>query len=180
MFLTEFHGTETVQLAASAPDVFHLLVNVDQLPEWNAHVHHVIERPPGPLAADVEWVIQMRAMGGRWPSRARALTVDRAALSFEHRSCSDDGNPSYAIWSWRVRPSENGSTLTVTWAVYPRSFWRKLLIARARRPVLAQEVRESLAGIDNHLHAEIRTPANSTDARVERFMERRAGKSQRS
>ena len=45
MFLTEFHGTETVPLAASAPDVFDLLVDVDRLPEWNAHIHHVIERP---------------------------------------------------------------------------------------------------------------------------------------
>jgi hypothetical protein len=96
-------------------------------------------------------VIQMRAMGGRWPSRARALIVDRTALSFEHRSCSDDGNPSYALWSWRVSPGERGSTLTVTWAAYPRSFWRKLLIARVRRPLLADEVRASLAGMDRYL-----------------------------
>jgi uncharacterized protein YndB with AHSA1/START domain len=155
MFVTEFHGTETVELSASASDVFDLLVNVDRLPEWNAHVHHVIERPECPLAAGVEWVVQMRAMGGRWPSRARALTVDQAALSFEHRSCSDDGNPSYALWSWRVNPSVHGSTLTVTWAVYPRSFWRKLLIARARRPVLAEEVRASLAGMDHYLHTAV-------------------------
>ncbi len=137
MFVTEFHGTQTVQLAARAPDVFDLLVDVDRLPEWNAHVHHVIERPGRPLTAGVEWVVQMRAMGGRWPSRVRALTVDRAALSFEYRSCNDDGNPTYALWLWQVRPSEHGSTLTVIWVVYPRSFWRKLLIARARRPVLA-------------------------------------------
>ncbi len=164
MFVTEFHGTETVQLSASAPDVFDLLVDVDRLPEWNAHVHHVIERPERPLAAGVEWVVQMRAMGGRWPSRACALTVDRAALSFEHRSCSDDGNPTYALWSWRVSPSEHGSTLTVTWAVYPRSFWRKLLIARARRPFLAEEVRASLAGMDTYLRADSGAPANSASA----------------
>jgi hypothetical protein len=163
MFVTEFHGTETVQLDAAAPDVFDLLIDIDRLPEWNAHVHHVIDRPERPLEAATEWVIQMRAMGGRWPSRARALTVDRAGLSFEHRSCSDDGNPSYALWSWQVRPSENGSALTVTWAVYPRSFWRKLLIARARRPVLAQEVRASLAGMDNYLRANTRAAASPTD-----------------
>jgi hypothetical protein len=158
MFLTEFHGTETVQLAAAAPDVFDLLVDVDRLPEWNAHVHHVIERPERPLAEGVEWVIQMRAMGTRWPSRARALTVDRAGLRFEHRSCSDDGNPSYALWSWQVNPEPPGSTLTVIWTAHPRSFWRKLLIARARRPVLADEVRASLTGMDNYLRTD-----NSTD-----------------
>jgi uncharacterized protein YndB with AHSA1/START domain len=159
MFVTEFHGTETARLSAAAADVFDLLVDVDRLPDWNAHVHHVIERPERPLAEGVEWVIQMRAMGGRWPTRARALTVDRAALSFEHRSCSDDGNPSYALWSWQVSPSENGSTLTVTWAVYPRSFWRKLLIARARRPALAEEVRASLAGMDQYLRTANLGPA---------------------
>jgi uncharacterized protein YndB with AHSA1/START domain len=153
MFVTEFGGTETVQLSASASDVFDLLVDVDRLPEWNAHIHHVIERPQRPLAEGVEWVIQMRAMGGRWPSRARALSVDRTALSFEHRSCSDDGNSSYALWSWRVSPGELGSTLTVTWAAHPRSFWRRLLIARVRRPLLAAEVRASLAGIDHYLRA---------------------------
>jgi hypothetical protein len=164
MLVTEFHGTETVQLSAAAPDVFDLLVDVDRLPEWNAHVHHVIERPERPLAEGIEWVVQMRAMGGRWPSRARALSVDRAALRLEHRSCSDDGNPTYALWSWQVSPREHGSTLTVAWAVYPRSFWRKLLIARARRPVLADEVRASLAGMDDYLRTESGTPADSTGA----------------
>jgi uncharacterized protein YndB with AHSA1/START domain len=151
MFLTEFHSAETVQLAKPATDVFDVLVDVDRLPEWNAHVHHVIERPDRALAAGVEWVIQMRAMGTKWPSRSRALTVDRAALSFEHRSCSDDGNPSYALWSWQLTPTPDGSTLTVTWTVHPRSFWRKLILARARRPVLADEVKASLAGLDNYL-----------------------------
>jgi uncharacterized protein YndB with AHSA1/START domain len=153
MLLTEFHGTEFVQLTAPATDVFDLLIDVDRLPEWNAHVHHVIERPDRPLASAVEWVIQMRAMGTRWPSRSTALTVDRSTLSFEHRSCSDDGNPTYALWSWQVTPSATGSTLTVMWAVHPRSFWRKLLLARARRPVLADEVKASLAGLDAYLRA---------------------------
>lgn len=157
MFLTEFHGTQTVRLSAPACDVFALLVDVDRLPEWNAHVHHVIQRPDRPLAEGVEWVIQMRAMGTRWPSRARALTVDRAALTFEHRSCSDDGNPSYGLWAWQVTPTEDGSTLTMTWAIHPKSFWRKLLLARVRRPVLADEVKASLAGLDTYLSTAAKT-----------------------
>lgn len=151
MFLTEFHGTRTIDLAASATDVFDLLVDVDRLPEWNTHVHHVIARPDRPLAEGVEWVIQMRAMGTRWPSRSRALTVDRTALTLEHRSSSDDGNPSYALWSWQVTPTGPGCRLTVTWAAHPKSFWRRLLLARARRPVLAREVTGSLAGLDAYL-----------------------------
>src|SRR5438552_9578034 len=147
MLLTEFRGTETVLLTAPAADVFDLLVDIDRLPERNAHVHRVIERPNRPLASGVEWVIQMRAMGIKWPSRSTALAVDRTARIFEHRSCSDDGNPSFALWSWQVTPIGNGSTLTVTRAVHPRSFWRRLLLARARRPVLADEVTASLAGL---------------------------------
>jgi len=159
MFVTEFHGTQAGELTSAAPDVFDLLVDVDRMPEWNAHVHHVIERPDLPLSEGVEWVIQMRAMGTKWPSRARALTVDRAGLRFEHRSCSDDGNPTYALWSWQVTPSPHGSELTVTWTVHPRSFWRKLLLARLRRPVLADEVRASLAGLDTYLRTDNPTGA---------------------
>jgi uncharacterized protein YndB with AHSA1/START domain len=133
--------------------VFDLLVDVRRLPEWNAHVHHVIERADRPLAPGMEWVVQIRAMGTRWPSRARAVIVDRTALSFEHRSCTDDGNPSYALWSWKVTAAETGSTLTVAWTAHPLSFWRKLLLARVRRPVLAEEVKASLAGLDSYLQS---------------------------
>jgi hypothetical protein len=151
MFLTEFHGTETVPLTAPAPDVFDLLVDVDRLPEWNQRIDHVIQAPPGPLEEGTEWVIEMRAMGSRWPSRARALRVDRSAGAFEHRSVTDDGNPSYVLWSWQVTPTSGGSILTVTWAVHPRSFWRRLLLARVRRGFLAAEVRTSVAGLGDYL-----------------------------
>jgi hypothetical protein len=151
MFLTEFHGTETVRLAAPAPDVFDLLVDVDRLPDWNEHVDHVIESPTGALEEGIEWVVEMHAMGSRWPSRAQALRVDPAAGAFEHRSVTDDGNPSYVLWSWQVTPSGKGTTLTVTWAVHPRSFWRKLLLARVRRGFLAAEVRASVTGLNDYL-----------------------------
>jgi hypothetical protein len=39
----------------------------------------------------------------------------------------------------------------VTWAVYPRTWGRRLLGARIRRPALINEVRTSLAGLDTHL-----------------------------
>jgi hypothetical protein len=153
MFLTEFHGTETARLTAPASDVFDLLVDVRRLPEWNAHIDHVIDAPAAPLGEGTEWVVEMRAMGSRWPSRARALLVDPAAGAFEHRSVTDDGNPSYVLWSWQVTPRDDGSTLSVTWVVHPRSFWRKLVLARVRRGYLAAEVRESVAGLDTYLAA---------------------------
>jgi uncharacterized protein YndB with AHSA1/START domain len=152
IFLTEFEGQESVRLSSSPRDVYDLLVDVDRLPEWNAAIDHVIERPAGPLAPGVEWVVEMRAMGTRWPSRSRASVVDRDKLAFAHTTQSDDGNPSFVTWTWNVDRAPEGCRLTVRWAAHPRTFWRKLLLARMRRPVLAGEVRASLAGIDAYLH----------------------------
>ena len=96
MFLTEFHGSDAARLTAAADAVFAALVDVDRLPEWNARIHHVIESPApaSPVAEGTEWVVQMRASGGRWPSRSRALVVDPAAGRFEYETHTDDGNPS--------------------------------------------------------------------------------------
>ena len=62
MLMTEFHGTETVNLTPPAADVFALLVDVGRMTEWNQHLHHVVEAPGGPLAEGAEWVLEMRAM----------------------------------------------------------------------------------------------------------------------
>jgi Polyketide cyclase / dehydrase and lipid transport len=153
MFLAEFHGSDAARLTAAADAVFAALVDIDRLPEWNTRIHHVIESPApaSPVAEGTEWVVQMRASGGRWPSRSRALVVDPVAHRFEYETHTDDGNPSSALWSWQVTPVDAGCELTVTWAVYPRTWGRRLLGARIRRPALINEVRTSLAGLDAHL-----------------------------
>ena len=153
MFVTEFHGSDAARLTAAADAVFAALVDIDHLPEWNARIHHVIESPApaSPVAEGTEWVVQMRASGGRWPSRSRALVVDPVAHRFEYETHTDDGNPTSALWSWHVTPAGAGCELTVTWAVYPRTWGRQLLGARIRRPALINEVRTSLAGLDAHL-----------------------------
>ena len=124
MFLTEFHGSDAARLTAAADAVFAALVDIDRLPEWNARIHHVIERPApaSPVAEGTEWVVQMRASGGRWPSRSRALVVDPVARRFEYETHTDDGNPTSALWSWQVTPGDAGCELMVTWAVYPRTW----------------------------------------------------------
>jgi uncharacterized protein YndB with AHSA1/START domain len=147
----EFHGTAGVVLDASPQQVFAVLVDVARLPEWNAKVHHVIELPGGPVAEDSEWVVQMRAMGTRWPSRSHATVVDAQGCRFEHTSRTDDGNPSYSMWSWEVRPDICGSELTVTWAMYVRTFGRRTFAAPLRKPRLEAEVRTSLAGLNLYI-----------------------------
>ncbi len=151
ILLEEFHGSDAARLISPPDAVFAALVDIDRLPEWNVRVHHVIEAPASPVAEGTEWVVQMRASGGRWPSRARALVVDPVARRFEHESRSDDGNPTSALWSWQVTPAGAGSEVTVSWAVYPRTWGRRLLGARIRRPALITEVRSSLASLDAHL-----------------------------
>jgi hypothetical protein len=106
MFLTEFYGSDATRLTAAADTVFAALVDVDRLPEWNARIHHVIESPApaSPVAEGTEWVVQMRASGGRWPSRSRALVVDPAAGRFEycpadHDAVTHAGHPAEEM-SW--------------------------------------------------------------------------------
>jgi hypothetical protein len=153
MTIDEFHGSAQVDLAAPADEVFALLVDVARLPEWNAHVHHVLEDPGRPLREGVEWVVQMRDMGAHWASRSRATAVDAATGRFEHTSRTDDDNPSYAIWSWQVTPTAAGCNLRVTWTGHPRSWWRRHLFAGIRSPRLEREVYASLAGLPDYLSA---------------------------
>ena len=153
MLLTQFHGSDATRLTASADAVFAALVDIGRLPEWNARIHHVIEDPACSVVEGTEWVVQMRASGGRWASRSRAIVVDPLVGRFEYETHSDDGNPTAALWSWHVTPAGLGSELTVTWAVYPRTWGRRLLGARIRRPALITEVRASLAGLDAHVQS---------------------------
>jgi hypothetical protein len=147
----EFHGTACGLLDARPEQVFAVLVDVARFPVWNAKVHHVIELPDGPLTEDSEWVIEMRAMGTRWPSRSHATTVDLEAGRFEHTSRTADGNPSYALWSWEVRPDLRGTELTVTWAMYVRTFGRRMFAAPLRKPRLNAEVRASLTCLNDYV-----------------------------
>jgi hypothetical protein len=81
------------------------------------------------------------------------VVVDAAAGRLEYESRSDDGNPSYGLWSWHVTPIASGCELMVAWAIYPRTWGRRLVGARIRRPALVSEVRTSLAGLDAHLRS---------------------------
>src|SRR5688500_18623405 len=89
-------------MAAAPPDaVFDLITDLDRLPEWIANMSAVVERPPA-LVPGVEWVVEFRAMGQKWRSRSRVETLDSERRVFAYRSGTDDGNPSFAMWQWRV------------------------------------------------------------------------------
>jgi hypothetical protein len=151
MLMREFHGTATIVLDAAPADVFATLVDIRRLPEWNAGIEKVVEGPPRPIAEGVEWVVQMHALGTRWRSRSRVALLDHDGLRFEHTSHTDDGNPSFAVWSWQVTPRGRGCLLSVSWAGHPKTFWRRALFSRLRAPALDSEVHASLEGLDGYL-----------------------------
>jgi hypothetical protein len=62
-------------------------------------------------------------------------------------SVSDDGNPSFTIWSWTVTEAPGGARVTVIWDPNPRTFWRRHLVVHWRRRCLARQVPRSLQAL---------------------------------
>jgi uncharacterized protein YndB with AHSA1/START domain len=142
-------ATATLQrdVAAPAQTVFDTLVYLEGLPSWNDAITRVLE-VPARLEVGSEWVVEMSAMGQRWASRSHALELDPVRRVFAYRSCTDDGNPSFAEWRWRVEDSGSGCRVTVSWVVNPKTFWRRVLLAHFRRRQLARaEVPRSLEAL---------------------------------
>lgn len=141
--------TNTVEATVDADpdDLFATLTDVSRLPEWNTAITKVVDAPDT-LEPGAEWVVQMHALAQSWDSRSRVLEIDRATRHFAYRSCTDDGNPSYAIWTWDVRQHPAGSTVTLTWDLHPATFWRRVLLARIRARQLARtEIPASLQSL---------------------------------
>ena len=141
--MTTFHGSVTDEIAADPDLLFGLITDIDRLPEWNSHIHHVVEAP-AELETGSEWVVEMRAMGAKWDSRTCLEERDPEARYFSYVSRSDDGNPSRALWSWQLTPTATGTRVAVEWELRPKTFWRKRLFARIRHRQLQHEVRASL------------------------------------
>jgi uncharacterized protein YndB with AHSA1/START domain len=149
----ELRGSITETINAAASEVFILVSDIDRLPEWNKLITRVVERPTE-LTRDAEWVVEMRAMGNSWNSRSRVVEHDRGSLRFCYRSQTDDGNPSFGLWTWTVKDAgPEAATVTVEWELHPKTFARCVLLARVRHRQLRNEVRESLRAVERTLSA---------------------------
>ena len=138
-------GWATTTIAAPADVVFAMITEPSRLPEWNPVIKATLDAPTS-LDGGREWVVTCQAMGAmKWNSRSRCEALLPAERRFVHRSATDDGNPSYAIWTWQVTPLDTGSRVDVTWELHPLTFWRRLLMARIRHRMLQREVPKSLA-----------------------------------
>lgn len=138
----------TQHLSVDADTAFHVITDVSRLPEWNGAITRVLGQPAD-LVQGAEWVVELTALGNTWPSRSHLHILDPEARHFAYRSCTDDGNPSFAEWAWTVRPTAGGCDVTVDWTLNPKSFWRRVLLARIRAYQLKRgEVPNSLRSLE--------------------------------
>jgi uncharacterized protein YndB with AHSA1/START domain len=136
--------TLTRHVDADPDATLRALCDLDRLPDWNPGITRLLEAPAS-LVPGAEWVVEVAALGQRWPSRSRLSVLDEGARRFEYRSVTDDGNPSYAEWAWGVRPAAHGCEVTVSWTLHPATFWRRVLLGRVRqRQLRRSEVPASL------------------------------------
>lgn len=132
----------------SPDDVFTTVTDVARLPEWNAAITAVIEQPEH-LDIGAEWVVQLHALGQTWPSRSVVENLDPRGRCFAYRSVTDDGNPSYALWTWVVADHPEGALVTVAGELHPHTFWRRVLLVHIRSRQLADtELTASLAALE--------------------------------
>jgi uncharacterized protein YndB with AHSA1/START domain len=151
--MREFHGTATTQVPAPPDEVFAVITDVDRLSEWNRAIQSTIERPDA-MTPGAEWVVVMHPPGiPSWRSRSQIEEIEPGAR-FAYRTNTDDKNPSYATWQWNLEPTDTGSRVSVSWDVYPKTFWRRLLAAPMRRRMLRRETAASLDTLRRTLETE--------------------------
>src|SRR5258708_429073 len=122
----------TTRFIASDPDsVFRLISTPALLAEWNCAIARVVDAP-AQLRPGAEWVVQLSALGQSWQSRSTVLELDPDTRRFSYRSQTDDGNPSYADWSWQVADAPDGCNVTVSFALHAVTFSRRVLLATVR------------------------------------------------
>ena len=133
---------------AVTPDIaMRTIIDLHRLPEWNQAITRVLD-VPRELTPGCEWVVEVTAFGRSWPSRSRLETLDLDTRRFSYRSGTDDGNPSYAEWTWTVTEQPGGCEVGVTWDVEPKTFWRRVLLSRVRQLQLSRtEVPASLTAL---------------------------------
>ncbi len=136
------------QLISADPDhVFQLLADPRRLSEWNRKIVRLVEAPEL-LTTGRQWVVELSALGQSWPSRSTVVELDASARRFAYRSQTDDGNPSFADWTWQVNDAAGGCAVTVSLRLHPATFWRRVLLVKVRgRQLHRHELPESLAAL---------------------------------
>ena len=142
------HVSASRIVALPADDVFNTITDLARLPDWNDAITAVIQQPDR-LEVGSEWIVEMHALGQGWLSHSIAEAFDPTGRCFAYRSATDDGNPSYALWTWVVTEQPDGALVTAACELHPQTFWRRVLLSRIRARQLAQsEIPQSLVALE--------------------------------
>ena len=146
-----FHGRAAARVECTPRTAFDLVTDIDRLPDWNASIEALVERPPQ-LTPGAEWTVRMHPPHlPTWLSISRLEELDTGRLRFAYDTRNADGNPSHVIWSWDVVAAEGGAEVTVTWDCFLETFDRRFLGGPLRKRQLAREVPNSLAALGDAL-----------------------------
>jgi uncharacterized protein YndB with AHSA1/START domain len=142
------HASASRIVALQADDVFNTITDISRLPGWNEAITAVIQQSDE-LEVGSEWVVEMHALGQSWHSRSIVEAFDPTDRCFAYRSATDDGNPSYALWTWVVTEHADGALVTAACELHPQTFWRRVLLSKIRARQLARsEVPQSLVALE--------------------------------
>jgi uncharacterized protein YndB with AHSA1/START domain len=152
------HVSASRVIGASPDHVFETITDVARLPEWNQAIIGVVQTP-AQLQVGAEWIVEMHALGRTWHSRSVVETLDPVGRCFAHRSVTDDGNPSYALWTWVVAEHPAGALVTVAAELHPHTLWRRVLLVHIRSRQLARaELPSSVAALESATDRGLATP----------------------
>ena len=154
----EFHGRASARIDAAPAAVFDLITDVERLPEWNAAIEALVDKPPE-LIPGAEWTVTVNPRGiPPWNSISRVEEIAPQSGRFAYVTRNADGNPSYVKWAWEVADTGTGAEVTVTWDCYLKTFDRRVLGGPVRKRQLAREVPMSLAAIGSAVRARAGSP----------------------
>lgn len=140
--MTVLNGDITEHVAANPDALFDLITDLDRLPEWNDHTHHLVAARRAGTELRMGRRDASPGLSLEQPSSPR--TPRSAGAPLRLRQHDRRREPVARLWSWHVTPHTNGSTVAVAWQLEPKTFWRKALLASVRHHQLKWEVRASI------------------------------------
>ena len=118
-------------VAAPPDDVFALITTPERLPEWNGAIVRVVDAPDQ-LSPGAEWVVQLSALGQSWPSRSTVVAHRSGSATLCVPFADRRRQPLLRRLVVAGCRCSRGCEVTVSCALHPATFWRRVLLAKIR------------------------------------------------